>query len=77
MIENAESHLTIVQPYYYPIKKIERALGKALERGVKIELITSAKRDQPCYKYLSNVLMTQKLRRKGMIVYELHSKLLH
>lgn len=45
MIESAKEHLVIVQPYYYPIKKIEKALERALERGVKIELITSAKRD--------------------------------
>lgn len=77
MINGAKESLTIVQPYYYPIKKIEKALEDALERGVKIELITSAKRDQPCYKALSNVLMTKKLMAKGLEVYEVHNKLLH
>ena len=67
----------MVQPYYYPIKKVEKALSEALDRGVQVELITSAKRDQPVYKSLSNILMTGKLRKKGMQIYEMHDQILH
>ena len=67
----------MVQPYYYPIKKVEKALISALDRGVEVELITSAKRDQPVYKNLSNIYMTAKLRKRGMKIYEMHDKILH
>ena len=77
MINNSEKEVVIIQPYYYPIKKIERAIGDALSRGVKVELITSAKRDQPCYAPLKNLRMTQKLIDKGLKVYEMNDKFLH
>ena len=44
----------------------------ALARGVQVELITSAKRDQPVYKFLKNGLLLRKLIKKGLKVYELH-----
>jgi len=49
----------------------------AIDRGVSIELITSAKRDQPVYKYIKNGLLMRRLIRKGVSVYESHEKVLH
>jgi phosphatidylserine/phosphatidylglycerophosphate/cardiolipin synthase-like enzyme len=49
----------------------------AIDRGVKVELITSAKRDQPVYKYIKNGLLLRRLIRKGVNVYESHEKILH
>lgn len=42
-----------------------------------MELITSAKRDQPVYKYIKNGLLMRRLIRKGVTVYESHEKVLH
>ena len=36
LIEKSKKSLTIVQPYYYPVKKIEKAIERALDRGVKV-----------------------------------------
>lgn len=77
MINKAKKEVVIIQPYYYPIKKIEKCIGDALDRGVRVELITSAKRDQPAYAPLKNFLMTKKLIEKGLEVYEMHDKYLH
>lgn len=77
MINNAKREVIIIQPYYLPIKKIERAISDALRRGVKVELITSAKRDQPVYAPLKNLRMTGKLVAEGLQVYEMHDKFLH
>lgn len=77
MINKAEKEVVIIQPYYYPIKKIEKCINDALERGVHVELITSAKRDQPAYAPLKNFLMTKKLIKKGLQVFEMHDKYLH
>ena len=52
-------------------------VNPAVDRGVKIELITSAKRDQPVYKYIKNGLLMRRLIRKGVNVYESHEKILH
>ena len=77
MIEKAEKKITIIQPYYYPIKRVERAIFDALARGVEVELISSAKRDQMCYANLSTFLMTKRLIQKGMKVYDITDKYLH
>ena len=77
MINKAQKEVIIVQPYYYPIKKIEKCINDALERGVHVELITSAKRDQPAYAPLKNYRMTEKLIAKGLKVFEMHDKYLH
>lgn len=77
MMNKAKKEVIIIQPYYYPIKKIEKSISDALDRGVNVELITSAKRDQPAYAPLKNLLLTEKLIKKGLKVYEMHDKFLH
>jgi len=77
MINKAKKEVVIIQPYYYPIKKIEKSIADALDRGVHVELITSAKRDQPAYAPLKNFRLTKNLINKGLQVYEMHDKYLH
>jgi phosphatidylserine/phosphatidylglycerophosphate/cardiolipin synthase-like enzyme len=48
-----------------------------MSRGVRVDLITSAKRDQPVYKHIKNYLLLKKLIKKGLRVYESHEKILH
>lgn len=76
-IKAAKKSIYIVQPYYYPMKKVETAIAEALERGVHVEVLTAAKRDPPALKPVSNYLMMQKLINKGLKVYELSDKFLH
>ncbi|KRW98257.1 hypothetical protein PPERSA_00714 [Pseudocohnilembus persalinus] len=77
MIDDAEKKITLIHPYYYPIPKFEKAIQRALKRGVKVELITSGKRDQPVYHYITNSILTKNLTKSGCEVYEIKEKLLH
>ncbi len=76
-IHESKESIKIIQPYYYPIRKFEKALLSALKRGVSVELITTAKRDQPAYTSLKNILLLNELVKNGLKVYEVHDKLLH
>ncbi len=76
-IHEAKKSIKIIQPYYYPITNVENALIDALKRGVQVELVTTAKRDQPAYASLKNVTLLGNLIKNGLKVYEIHDKLLH
>jgi len=76
-IYESKESIKIIQPYYYPIRKFEKALLSALKRGVSVELITTAKRDQPAYTNLKNILLLDELVKNGLKVYEINDKLLH
>jgi phosphatidylserine/phosphatidylglycerophosphate/cardiolipin synthase-like enzyme len=60
-----------------PIDELEDALGDALDRGVKVEIISARNRDQPVYKSLLNSDLFAKLHSKGAIVHEEPFKFLH
>ena len=77
MIKNAQKKIVLIHPYYYPVKKFENAVIDALNRGVMVELYTSAKRDQPVYRYMKNQSLMKNLINNGCKVYEIHEKLLH
>ena len=59
------------------MKKFENAVIDALNRGVMVDLYTSAKRDQPVYRYMKNQSLMKNLINNGCKVYEIHEKLLH
>jgi cardiolipin synthase len=44
-ISAAQSDIRIVNPYFVPTSSIRKALNKAVERGVKVEIMISAKSD--------------------------------
>ena len=67
----------MVQPYYYPVRRCEQKLIQAMERGVQVELITSAKRDQPVYHYIKNYLLLRNLFHPNIKIYEYPEHLLH
>lgn len=46
-IASAQSDIRIVNPYFVPTSSIRKELNKALERGVKVEIMISAKSDIP------------------------------
>lgn len=76
-IKNAKKSIKIIVPYYYPIKKIDKALIEASKKGIKVELITAKKRDIPCYKDLRNSYLFKHLIDSGIDVYEFKDKYLH
>lgn len=46
-IASADSLVRIINPYFVPTRSITRALREALERGVRIEIMTSSRSDIP------------------------------
>ncbi len=46
-IQNAQRHIQIVNPYFTLNRKLKKCLKKALQRGVKVEIMLSAKFDEP------------------------------
>jgi len=46
-IDAAREHIQIVNPYPTNVKSVRRALRRALERGVRVEIMVSAKSDVP------------------------------
>lgn len=77
LIKNAKEKIVLVHPYYYPVRIFEKELIAALKRGIRVELITSAKRDIPPYHYLKNYQLLKSLIDNGCAVYETHEKYLH
>jgi len=76
-INSAQESIRIIQPYYYPIKRFESVLLKALQRGVKVELLTAGKRHTSVYAPLKNSILLNEMLKNGLQVYEIHDKLLH
>lgn len=54
MIDKSEKEIILLQPYYYRVAKFEKAIERALQRGVSVKIVTSQKRDQICYKNINN-----------------------
>ncbi len=46
-IDAAKEHIQIVNPYPTNVKSVRRALRRALDRGVRVEIMVSAKTDVP------------------------------
>lgn len=60
-INQAQDSIKIINPYFTLIPKVTRALSKAIERGIKVEIMLSAKSDIPltpdCAYYQAHKLM--------------------
>ena len=67
-IENAENKVQIINPYFTPIKRIKKAIKKAAEKGVKVEIMIPGKSDigftPDAAMYIAN-----QLRKKGVDIY--------
>ncbi len=44
-IEAAQDYIRIVNPYFVPTSSIRKALNKAIDRGIKVEIMASSKAD--------------------------------
>lgn len=76
-INQAQKRIIIAQGYYFHIKKVHKALKRAAERGVHIELITTKERDQPVYKDLVNSKLAKRFLEIGGKVSEMTNKIFH
>lgn len=69
-ISDAKEKIVVLQPYYYPIRVFEKELVAAMDRGVKVDLITSAKRDQAVYHNFKNFILLKNLFHPNITLYE-------
>lgn len=77
LLENSKESITIIQAYYNNLKRIEDILIRAIKRGVKVKIITAAKRDQIAYKYVYNSDLFSNLLKNGVEVEEFMDVYLH
>lgn len=47
MLDNAKSNVRIINPYFVPTHKVRSALKRAIDRGINVEIMLSAKSDIP------------------------------
>lgn len=68
MLDNAQHHVRIINPYFVPTHSVRSAIKRAIKRGIKVEIMLSAKSDIPLTPdasfYVGNSLM-----KKGATVY--------
>lgn len=67
-INAAQHSIRIVNPYFVPTSSIRKALVKAVKRGVKVEIMMSAKADIP-FTPDASMYILHKLMKKGAQVY--------
>ena len=67
-INSAERHIRIVTPYFTPTKPLRRAISKALKRGVRVEIMLSAKCDIPLTPDVA-FYYANKFRKKGARIF--------
>ena len=67
-IESAEGKVQIINPYFTPTRIIKKAIKKAIENGVKVEIMIPGKSD---IKFTPDAVMytANKLREKGADIY--------
>lgn len=74
----ANKSIRLVTPYFLPPNRLRRALIRAARRGVKVEILVSAKTDVPLADHVSHSYFPGLLRRKiGIFLYPyqvLHAK---
>jgi len=76
MLRGAESHITIMSPYFIPGSVIMRALKQAAKRGIKIQLILAGISDVRLAKYAERYIY-RSLFNKNIAIYEYKRKVLH
>ena len=67
-IESAEKKVQIINPYFTPTRIIKKAIKKASQKGVKVEIMIPGKSDIPFTPYAALYIANQ-LRKKGADIY--------
>jgi len=76
LFNKAHTHATIMTSYFWPPQKLLNRIAAATRRGVKIQLILTAKADVPFAKYSERYLYRW-LFRNNIEVYEYQKNVLH
>ena len=67
-MDAAERHIRIVTPYFTPTRPLRKAISRALKRGVRVEIMISAKCDIPLTPDVA-MYYANKFRKKGARIY--------
>ena len=67
-IESAENKVQIINPYFTPTRIIKKAIKKATQKGVKVEIMIPGKSDIP-FTPDAAMYIANKLRKKGADIY--------
>ena len=67
-LDAAQEHIQIVNPYPVNVKSVRRAMRRALKRGIRIEIMVSAKSDVPITPDVVGLEM-KKMAKRGAEVY--------
>ena len=67
-IDAAERHIRIVTPYFTPTRPLRKAISRALKRGVRVEIMLSAKCDIPLTPDVA-FYYANKFRKKGARIF--------
>ena len=68
MIDNAQESIRLINPYFVPTHKVRRALKRAVDRGVNVEILISEKSDIPLTPDASHYVGNN-LAKRGATVY--------
>jgi cardiolipin synthase A/B len=75
-IRGARERIRIVTPYFVPPRRLRRALRKAAQRNVRVEILTSARTDVPLADHASRYSFAGLLR-NGLKIYLYPHEVLH
>lgn len=75
-VARARDRIRISNAYFVPDPSLTRALIRAAERGVSVEVMVGAKTDVPSIHWVTRSLYTRLLK-AGIRIYEWHERVLH
>jgi len=76
MLNSAQHNVKLINPYFVPTHKVRKALKKAIDRGVNVEILLSAKSDIPLTPEASHYVGNN-LAKRGAKVYLFHGGFHH
>ena len=68
MLDSAKRNVRIISPYFIPTTKVRKAINRAIERGVEVNIMVSEKGDIPMTPQAS-LLLGRKFQKRGAHVY--------
>ncbi len=68
MLDNAQKRVRIINPYFVPTNKVRKAIKRAIDRGIEVEIMLSAKSDIPLTPDATH-WVGRKLAKRGAKVY--------
>ena len=75
-INQAQTRIWLMTPYFIPKRRLIRALGKAAKRGVDVQILISSRTDVELFRWLQYFYYSYLLK-KGVKVYQYTDSVLH